>query len=144
MSHSTVENYLHVIFAAKNRDALIPSEIENRLHSYLAGIAKKRKVPILRINGTDDHIHILLKLHPAISLSTLIKELKAYSTGWLKKEGFKEFCWQEGYGGFSCSKTHLEPLSKYIDNQKAHHRKYTFRDEINRLNLQWGTSWMNE
>jgi putative transposase len=94
MSHSCVENYLHIIFATKSRASLIPLEIESRLYFYLAGIAKQRKVPILKVNGTDDHLHMLLKLHPDVALSKLMKELKAYSTGWIKKEGFNQFGWQ--------------------------------------------------
>lgn len=144
MSHSCVENYLHIIFATKNRDSLIPLEIEERLHSYLAGIAKQRKVPILKVNGTDDHLHILLNLHPDIALSKLMKELKAYSTSWVKKQGFDQFSWQQGYGGFSCSKSHLEKLIKYIENQKVHHQHKSFDQEIDDLNLKWGTSWLRD
>jgi REP element-mobilizing transposase RayT len=101
-------------FQQKNREPLIVPEIEARLHSYIIGISKERKVFILKINGTQDHVHILLKLHPSIALATLIKEYKAYSSGWMKKCGYSQFAWQEGYGGFSCSKSMLEPVIRYI------------------------------
>ena len=144
MSHSCVENYLHVIFATKDRNALITIDIEKRLYSYMAGIARKRQVPFLNINGAEDHVHILLKLHPLIALSSMMKELKSYSTGWCKKEYCNQFSWQEGYGAFSCSKSHLEPLTRYIDNQKEHHRCNTFAHEVDCLNRQWGTFWMKD
>jgi REP element-mobilizing transposase RayT len=142
MSHSCVENYLHIIFATKNRDSLIPLEIELRLHSYFAGIAKKKNVPILKINGTDDHIHMLIKLHPLVALGILMRDLKSYSTSWLKKEGSSQFSWQEGYGAFSCSESHLKPLANYIENQKEHHRNNSFKSEVANLNRIWGTSWI--
>ena len=141
MSHSCIENYLHIIFSTKNRAPLIIPEIEERLHSYIVGISKKLKVPILKINGMEDHIHILLKLHPSIALATLIKEYKAYSSGWMKKIGYPQFNWQEGYGGFSYSKSMLEPLINYIGNQKIHHSKSTFEEEIELLKKQWGIEW---
>ena len=72
MSHSCVENDLHIIFSTKNREPLIPLQVEDRLHSYIVGISRQRKVPILKIGGMEDHIHILLKLHPFIALATLI------------------------------------------------------------------------
>ena len=144
MAHSCVENYLHIIFSTKNRDCIIPSTLDTQLHSYIAGIAKQRQVPLLRINGTEDHIHILLKLHPNVALSTLLKEVKAYSTSWIKKQGCTHFAWQEGYGGFSCSFSHLKRLKKYIEIQKEHHKKITFKEEIDTLNRQWGTTWMND
>ncbi len=76
MSHSFVEIYLHIIFSTKNRLPLIPQGLESRLYSYFGGIARKRQVPILKINGTSDHIHMMLKLHPSVALSLLMKELK--------------------------------------------------------------------
>jgi len=123
MSHSCVENYLHIIFATKNRDPLIHPEIEKQLHSYIVGVSRKRKVPILKINGMADHIHILLKLHPSVALAELLKEYKAYSSSWMKKCGYSQFNWQAGYGGFSCSKSMLKSVIIYIQNQKAHHKK---------------------
>src|SRR5690606_727608 len=99
MSHSSVKNYMHIIFCTKKRATPIHSEIENRLHSYIVGISQRNKVPILKINGTDDHIHILLNLHPSIALANLIREFKSYSTAWMKKNGYPHFSWQKGYGG---------------------------------------------
>ena len=94
------------------------------------------------INGTDNHIHLLLKLHPSTDVSTLVKETKAYSTGWLKKEGFASFGWQEGYGAFSHSKTELPVLAAYIRNQKEHHKVRSFESEIEGLNRKWEVDWV--
>lgn len=142
MAHSCVENFLHVIFATKNRLELIPSKLEGDLYAYIGGIAKNRNSTTLKINGTEDHLHLLIKLHPDMALSVLIKELKSYSSGWMKKQGCHTFSWQEGYGAFSCSTTHIKKLSAYIENQKKHHCAHTFEAELERLNRIWGTSWI--
>jgi len=142
MAHSFVEIYLHVIFSTKNRLPLIPHDLESRLYSYFGGIARKRQVLILKVNGMSDHIHMMLKLHASVALSLLMKELKSYSMSWMKTQGVKNFSWQEGYGAFSCSVTHVEALSKYIENQKEHHRTDTFDQEIGILNKLWGIKWM--
>jgi REP element-mobilizing transposase RayT len=142
MSHSCVEIYLHVIFTTKNRINIIPQEMEDRLYGYFGGVAKNHKTPILLVNGMPNHVHLLLKLHPSVALSTLIKELKAYSSGWMKDQGVKDFNWQEGYGAFSCSVTHLDPLIKYIQNQKEHHKTRSLEEEIAVLNKAWGVQWM--
>ena len=141
MAHSSVENLMHIIFSAKNRDPIIHPNIENRLYAYLGGLASKRKSPIIRINGTQNHIHLLLKLHPDVPLSTLIRELKSYSTGWLKKEGYTLFSWQIGYGGHSCLKPRIDRLIEYIDNQKKHHENQTFEEELNILKQKYGVNW---
>jgi REP element-mobilizing transposase RayT len=137
-----VDNYLHIIFSTKERLPLIPKEMENRLYGYLGGIARKRESPILKINGMADHLHILLKLHPSVSLSTLVKELKSYSTGWMKKEAVADFGWQVGYGGFSCSPNRLSGINKYIDNQKEHHKTLSFKDEIEIMRQRFGIKWV--
>jgi len=144
MSHSSVRNYLHIIFATRGRDSLIAPEIENDLYAYLVAIANKKKVIIQKINGVDDHIHMLVILHPAVALATLMKELKSYSTGWMKRKGYPQFSWQEGYGGFSCSKSHVENVVKYIARQKEHHKKHSFEAEVNELNEKWGTTWLRD
>jgi putative transposase len=86
-------------------------------------------------------LHILIKLHPSIALSTFVKELKAYSSSWMKKTMVPDFGWQNGYGAFSYSKSMLPSVSKYIENQKEHHKTQTFKDEINLLKSQWGIEW---
>lgn len=141
MSHSCIENYLHIIFSTKNREPLIVPEIEARLHSYIVGISKRQKVPVIKINGMEDHVHILLKLHPSVALATLIKEFKVYSTAWMKRSGYPGFAWQEGYGGFSYSKSMLDPVIHYIENQKHHHRQISFKDELELLKKKWGVEW---
>jgi putative transposase len=141
MAHSSVACYIHVIFATKNREPLIFPDIEDRLYAYLGGIASKKKTPLIRINGVHDHVHLLMKLHPDVALSILVKELKSYSTGWIKNETKRNFSWQTGYGGYSCSITHVDALIKYIENQKVHHKASTLDQELERINKKWGTSW---
>ena len=141
MGHTYVSNIVHCVFSTKHRNRLITPELEARLWPYLGGIAREHQVRPLSIGGTEDHIHILLKLHPSIALATLIKEYKAYSSGWMKKCGYTQFNWQEGYGGFSYSKSMLEPVISYIENQKQHHCHRTFKEEIELLKKQWGVEW---
>jgi len=144
MTHSCVEVYLHVIFATKNKQPLIPSDIEKRLYAYIGGIANKRKCIILSINGTEDHLHMLVNLHQDAPISTLLKEMKSYSTGWMKKQNYSQFSWQQGYGGFSYSKSQLQTVSRYIEKQKEHHKKYTFDDELKKLKNLWGVDWQTD
>ncbi|MBN4066808.1 IS200/IS605 family transposase [Simkania negevensis] len=141
MGHSCVENYIHLIFATRLREDLILSSMESRLHSYLCGIARKRNSSVIIINGTANHLHLLLRLHPTIALSTLVKELKSYSTGWMKKQDQAQFSWQVGYGGFSVSHSMLEKVSKYIECQKEHHQKCSFNEEIESLISRWHLRW---
>ena len=116
--------------------------MEQRLYAYLGGIARKNQSSLLKINGTENHIHLLLKLNTTIAISTLLKELKAYSSGWMKKEGYDSFGWQNGYGAFSYSKSHLSALTRYIENQKEHHQAKSFEEEIELLKKTWTLDWI--
>ena len=78
-----------------------------------------------------DHIHILIGLNPAISISDLVKDIKRASNNWINEKGLikNKFEWQSGFGAFSYSRSHLDKVYKYIQNQKIHHKKVSFKSE---------------
>jgi putative transposase len=131
MGQSLVQNYLHIVFSAKNRAPLITDNIEAVLHAYLGGICNQLDCKPIKIGGFTDHVHILCTLSKKIALVKLLEELKAHSSKWIKSKGeeWKSFYWQEGYGAFSVNATEVETIINYISNQKEHHSKKTFQDE---------------
>ena len=102
------------------------------LFKYISGITKNKKSHLYRINGVEDHLHIVTHLHPAIALSDLVKDIKVASSIKIKETGwFKLFPgWQDGYGGFTYSIKEKDPLIEYVKNQEEHHKKISFRDEF--------------
>ena len=135
MSQSFVQIYVHVVFHTKDNVKLIREDIENELFSYLGGILKNiRSIPF-QIGGTSDHIHILCTLPKTLSLADLAEEIKKSSSRWIKTKGehYRNFYWQEGYGGFSVSRSGIDAVKEYIQNQKKHHEKISFSDEYKKL-----------
>ncbi len=122
---------IHAIFAVANREGIIATSFENELYKYLGGILKKKGHYPLMINGHLDHVHLFFELNPKEALSDLIRDLKANSSKWIHNNQFLPgiFEWQSGYGGFSYSKSQRNTVIKYIERQKEHHKKETFRDE---------------
>ena len=113
--------YIHFVIVVKNRAKLIIPTLEPILHKYKT----------LIINGSKDHVHILISMHNTESPSSLMLCIKQYSTKFLKNEGLcKNFSWQEGYAAFSYSKSQVKDVYNYIANQKEHHRKRTTQEEI--------------
>jgi putative transposase len=88
--------------------------------------------PVIKINGVEDHIHVLLQLGRTIPISKLVSEIKSNSSRWLKTRGahYSDFSWQGGYGGFSVSRPSLETAKKYLALQKEHHKTVTFKEEL--------------
>ena len=132
MGQSFTNLLYHILFSTKHRQPLITSMVENRLYGYLGGIIGGQKGIALEINGVVDHVHLLVKLSQNKSIADVLRDLKADSSGWVHKEfpSLKAFSWQLGYAAFSVSESLVERVRQYIRNQKQHHHKVTFQDEL--------------
>ena len=124
--------FVHLVFAVKNRESLITPEIEARLYPYITAIVNKRKHELIAIGGVADHIHILVRLHPSQSISDLVRDIKTNSSHMINAEGLaaRRFAWQTAYGAFTHSKSQVPRVKQYVLNQKEHHRKKTFKEEM--------------
>jgi REP element-mobilizing transposase RayT len=127
--------FYHIVFAAKNREAAITEAYEQELYKYIWGVINNHKCKLYRINSMPDHLHIFSDLHPAISLSNYVKNIKVASSMWMKDSGmFLSFKgWQDGYGAFTYSNKEKNRVVNYIKNQKEHHKTESFYDEYKRL-----------
>jgi putative transposase len=141
VSQSLVQIYVHIVFSTKNRAPFLKDRaLRNGLHGYLNGICDNQGSPSLRNGGAEDHVHILCRLSKRLDVAALIRELKRDSSKWVKDENprLADFYWQQGYGAFSVSPSHVDALIKYIDNQEEHHRRETFQDEFRRVCKKYG------
>lgn len=131
MANTYTQIHIHFVFAVKFRRALIDKEWKAELYQYIAGIIKNNEHKLLAINGVSDHIHILIGIRPAQSISDLMKNIKQDSSKWINSNKLSKshFQWQEGYGAFSYSKSQLSTVIRYIENQEAHHKKKTLREK---------------
>lgn len=107
----------------------------------MGGIVRKRKSVVIKANGTQDHIHLVVRLHQDVALTSLVRDLKAASSSWMKRIE-PDFKWQAGYGGFSCSISQLDRLKGYVANQKHHHMHKSTDEEMRDLAKKWGFQWM--
>jgi REP element-mobilizing transposase RayT len=112
----------------------------NELYAYITGIVKHKNSHLYRINGVENHIHILTDMHPSIAPADFMREVKASSSLWMKNSMlFPLFIgWEEGYGSFTCSFMDINNLIEYIKNQQEHHKKMTFEEEYRKILLESG------
>ncbi len=136
MPQSLAKVYLHLVFSTKNRVPFLSDEkLRAETHAYLSGTCRNLDSPSLIIGGTADHVHVLCYLSRTRTISDLVRDLKRESSKWIKTKdpSLADFHWQEGYGVFSVSPSHLRRLRHYIANQEEHHRTESFQDEFRRL-----------
>lgn len=131
MPNTFTQIYIHIVFAVKGRQNLIQKIWEDELHKYICGIANSKEQKVYAIGGVGDHIHLLVSIKPDISISDLVRDIKANSSRWINERRFvmNKFQWQEGYGAFSYSKSQLDSVIAYINNQEQHHKTKSFKEE---------------
>jgi putative transposase len=129
VAHTAANVIVHLIFSTKGRAPLINAAFRPDLFAYLGGIVREMQGVALVINGTADHVHLLLRIRPAQSPAEVARVVKANSSRWAHEKGNKHFAWQTGYGAFSVSESNVAAVSKYIATQEEHHRKRSFQEE---------------
>ena len=131
MPNTFTQIYIHTVFAVKGRQSLIKPEWEDRLYKYITGIVQTKGQKMISINGMPDHLHFSIGMKPACCLSDLVREIKKSSNDFIKDNNLSKFKfnWQDGFGAFSNSQSQLDKVITYINNQKNHHKKKTFKEE---------------
>ena len=135
MGNTYSKIYLQFVFAVQDRASLIKTDWQVELYKYITGIVQNNRHKLIAVNGMPDHLHLFIGYSPHQLISNLLKDVKGYSSKWINKKRFVrgKFTWQEGYGVFSYSKSHINAVVKYIEDQEQHHRRKTFREEYIQL-----------
>jgi REP element-mobilizing transposase RayT len=135
MANTYTQLHIQLVFAVKYRASLIQQQWKDKLHGYITGIIQENEHKMVQINSMPDHLHVFVGMRPHQSISSLIQNVKAESSKYIKNNNFcrSAFEWQGGYGAFSYSKSHVQDVIRYIQNQEMHHKKQSFLDEYRGL-----------
>ena len=135
MAQSLCKIYLHLIFHIKTTSPEIKEEHLERVHSYIGQLVNTTGCQVMRTGGTSNHVHVICTLSREVTIAHLVEELKRNSSRWIKTidDNYKHFAWQNGYAVFSVSQSVIDKTIAYVENQKTHHTKVSFREEY----LQW-------
>jgi putative transposase len=143
MANTYTQIYIHVVFAVEGRQNLITPEHNTELQKYITGIVSGQGQKLIAINTMPDHLHMLIGLKPDVALSNLVRDVKANSTKFINERRWVigRFGWQEGFGAFSHSRSQLDSVIRYIQNQQSHHAKKSFREEYVELLEKFGVTY---
>jgi len=123
----------HIVYGTKDRLPLITQELRPELHPFLGGLVNDLQGTPLEINGVADHVHVLARIKPVISISEFMSKFKSQSSGWANRKTRNGFKWQVKYGAFTVSQSQVDRVREYIRNQEAHHSRISFEDEFKAL-----------
>lgn len=131
MANTYHQVYIQAVFAVKYRQAIITNECKAKILSVIGNLINETGCKTIIVNGTEDHVHCFLGLKPTVSISELMKVVKGKSSKFINDHKLTKtrFEWQEGYGVFSYSQSHIDAVYKYIANQEEHHKKQNFKAE---------------
>lgn len=131
MPNTYSQIYIQIVFAVKGRQNLIGKDNREELHKYITGIVQSREQKMLAIFAMPDHVHIFVGMKPNLSISDLVRDIKASSSKYINDNKWIQgkFNWQEGFGAFSYAKSQQDVVVKYILNQEEHHKTKSFKEE---------------
>jgi putative transposase len=143
MGSTFAQILIHMIFSTKNREPLIEADMESRLHKYIGGIVRKHGGALETVGGMEDHVHLLMRITPDVSVADLARLIKTNSSKWIHETFPRKaaFGWQRGYGAFSVSRSQTDSVTAYITRQKEHHRKISFKEEFLDFLKKHGVEW---
>jgi len=131
MPSAFTQNFYHTVFSTRQRANLIHPELEQRLYPLIGGIVRDLRCTLLAVGGMPDHVHLLVRYRADLSHSEMLQQIKGRSAKWVNEtvplRG--QFAWQEGYGGFTVSKSVVPEVEQYIARQKEHHKRQDFKAE---------------
>ncbi|RLA57224.1 MAG: transposase [Gammaproteobacteria bacterium] len=130
MASTLTKLLFHFVFSTKERTGLITDELESNLYPYIGGVIRGERGDPIAIGGTKDHLHILAGLPTTISIAEMLRRIKGNSSKWVGDQYRFAFAWQRGYAAFSVSQSLAGKVRRYVQNQKEHHKKVPFQDEL--------------
>lgn len=135
MANTYHQIYLQAVFAVKYRQALIKKEWKSRLLGVIGNLIIEANCKPIIVNGDEDHIHCFFGLKPVMSVSEVMKIVKAKSSKYINDHDLTpdRFEWQEGYGVFSYAQSQIKTVYNYVLGQEEHHKKQSFKDEYTGL-----------
>jgi len=148
MADTYSQIYIQIVFSVRNRNALIHESWETELYKYITGIIQNKGQKLIAINGMPDHIHIFIGMKPNCCLSDLVREIKKSSNSFINEKRFTKipFYWQEGFGAFSYSFSHIDNVVNYILKQKSHHKTKSFKEEylefLNKFEIEYNEEYL--
>lgn len=142
--------YIQLVFVVKSRQNFLKKEFREEIFKYMSGIITAKGQKSIIINGVEDHVHLFIGLKPSMRLSDLVRDIKNNTTNFINDKKYLKFrfSWQEGYGAFSYSQSHIDNVYQYILKQEEHHKKKTFEQEyiqlLEKFNIEYKKEYLFE
>lgn len=131
MANTYTQLFIQFVFAVQGRKNLIREAFRDELEKVMCGVITNYKCKVYAIYCNPDHTHIFISMHTNISPSKLMEQVKSGASNWINEKKLVpgKFTWQDGFGAFSYSKSHVDNVVKYVLNQPNRHKRQSFKEE---------------
>jgi len=135
MANTYSQIYIQIVFAVEGRQNSIDPAHNDDLQKYITGIVTRQRHKLIAVNNMPDHVHLVIGQRPDSALSDLVGDIKSGSTNFINRHRWVKgrFNWLEGFGAFSYSRSQLDRVIRYVQNQQKHHQRRSFHDEYLKL-----------
>ena len=146
MADTYIQAYFHLVFAVRNRDALIQKSWKDELEKYITGIVQNNNHKLIALGSMPDHIHVFIGYNLNHTIPKLVENIKTSSNHWIanKKLSHFKFHWQKGYGAFTHSHKQIDVVAKYVLSQEEHHRNKSFKEEYTQMLTEFEIAYKDE
>jgi putative transposase len=131
-AHNKIYLFIHTIWSVHTRKPLLKKPVRMVLFPHMQKHAEENGTNIVTVNGVEDHVHCLIRMHPTQNLAQIVKGIKGESSQWLNDNKLltEEFGWQDGYAAYSVSPSGVKQVTDYIYKQEEHHKTKTLEGEL--------------
>ena len=132
MINQNTQIYIHIIFAVDGKENYIEKQYRKALHTYISSIVKEEGQELISIFAMPDHIHILVKLMPNMTVCNLVKTIQESSSKYIQTQNWTkgQFQWKEAYGAYSFSQSQISTVVKFIIQQEEYHERERLKNEM--------------
>lgn len=130
--HSHVELYVHLVWSTKERATVLNRPLLAKISEQIRSTAQKYAAIVTAFGGVSDHVHVVARYRPDLTVSKLVQSLKAASSRLVRRDFdyLPDFAWQTGYSAISVSPDVVDRVNAYVRNQESHHADNTLWPEF--------------
>lgn len=116
-----------LVFVAKYRRKVFTKEILDDMRQIFESVCTDFEAQLVKFDGENDHVHLLVNYPPKVSISKLVNSLKGVSSRMIRQKNYPSIreklwggaLWSPSYFAGSCGGAPISIIRQYIEQQNT-------------------------